>query len=86
MRSPSYLSTPGTKGVCFSVAARLASGAVEELWRRCLTPVEAVGDRGMQEASIPLPQGAQRIIFRTRPAVGGDLTWAWAYWAAPRVQ
>lgn len=76
----------GRKGLCFSADARLASGAVRQLWRRCLTPVEATGDRGMQEAAIALPEGAQRIVFRTRPAVNGDLTWAWAYWAAPRVR
>lgn len=86
MRARSYASSPGTKGVCFSADARLASGAVRQLWRRCLTPVEATGDRGMQEAAVAIPEGAQRIVFRTRPAVNGDLTWAWAYWAAPRVR
>jgi|CXWL01.1.fsa_nt_gi hypothetical protein len=85
MLPPSYTNTGTTKGVCFIVELDGAAPAERELWQRCLRPIEEEGDRGMQEASVTLPDGTGRVVLRTlSAAASGELSWGWSYWANPR--
>lgn len=86
IRAPAWANGGTTQGACFIVEGVNTGDAVKELWRACLRPLSEARDRGMHEASIPLPAGTRSLRFHTRPAVEGRTDWGWSYWANPRVR
>ena len=69
-----------TDGVCFEVWAETASGKQDQLWRRCLNPVQVEADRGEQSASIAVPrQSVAKLRFVTD--AGPTNAWDWSYWS-----
>jgi len=85
IREAAYTGAERTTGVCFIVSGGNDLAAMNELWRRCLTPADVEADRGMHEHSIALPVQTTLLRFSTAAAVDGQTNFGWSYWGNPRV-
>jgi hypothetical protein len=65
-----------TDGVCFRVTV---PNAPAPTWERCLDPKQSSADRGPQQATITLPDGANTIELET--ACRNNCAWDWSYWS-----
>jgi hypothetical protein len=74
-----------TDGVEFQVefAPSGASASPTTLFRRTLTPLPVVADRGIQRFRVELPLGEEgQLVLRTRQGPEGHLDWDWAGWSS----
>lgn len=70
-----------TDGVTFSL---IGDCRTSPLWSRVLRPVENPADRGLQRATIPIPETCRGTAITLRTTPVGTTAWDWSYWRRAR--
>jgi len=78
MLDSSWQDGNATDGAGFAINAIGADGKAERVFARTLRPMTEPGDRGVQTATIPLPDGTRELHLSTDSA--GNANWDWCYW------
>ncbi|RZS77686.1 hypothetical protein EV217_4352 [Phyllobacterium myrsinacearum] len=76
MRDGSWRDGGSSQGVCFAVET---SETHEQIFKRCLMPIQAEQDRGIQSAVIAVPPSTQSVQLRTDCVA--SCGWGWSYWS-----
>jgi hypothetical protein len=79
---------PGTDGdgVTFVVEGHVPGAADRTLWQRYLHPQTRAEDRGVQQFTVDLPKGLDRVVLKTEIGPAGDGRFDWSYWRAVKFE